>query len=456
MSDDLRSLLTQAEDKIEQSVAAPDASMVHRLNDAVRRRRHARQFRTAWIGTLAAAAVTVGALALPALDREEPQPAISPDVRPTTPTPSPSPTTTPGVEPPAAPPARAEHIDDDAVIAHLIAPRTGEAWSTPEPAPEVLPLLDPENSKTAAFRVGQRGDATIYITADTEFVDTSHGYWRGSGVRGLFEVDAKGVRAILCPSARSTDPCLRDRVPAQGITPDSSTFYDTFTLPRQIEITDDFTLSTVTTVARSGERNIFGDAGALVGVGRTTRIVHTLGALRIGQLENRVGIAGVTNATFAILTPFGTTINLVDADYPGGDYSAIKWDDGVTRTPPLLDWTTSAAGSPFCVGDAFSVEDEHIAQDWRAAGVTPDGHRVFVPVSADIQISRAVRAWQEGNSETVDDSTGEWVTGAAAGYPFETDAAFHEAHALFAIQGPSGEWQLRIRPDAISRIYECS
>lgn len=96
------------------------------------------------------------------------------------------------------------------------------------------------------------------------------------------------------------------------------------------------------------------------------------------------------------------------------------------------------------------------AQDWREAGTTADGCRVYVPVRADVPIARAVRQWQEDESFAFNPAGDGWVSGADAGYRFSTDLAFHEAHALWAIQGPSGEWQLRLSGDARSVVTECA
>lgn len=464
MNDDLRVLLTQAEDSLEQSIAAADAPLLRRLADATRRRRLARHTRRAAIGAITAAAVTAGIVAWPGLGHDTPRPAFTPDPSPTMTT-SPSPTPTPTDDAPVVPPTRAEHIDDATVIARLSKPRTGETWTTPEPAPEISDQLTTSMGLSpdywATYHVGQRGDAQIYITFDASFLEPGYAaqaYTRPE-VR-LFEIDGAGVREILCPSARSTDPCAERHTtsPTPGITPDDTTFYDTFTMPRSVALGDGFTLSTVETTALWLELGY-----SITSVDKPARVLRDLGSLQVVQMENRLGLDGLTNIHYAVVTPFGTTIALRPEDVPGGDFITIAWDDDFVWDAgwqDTLDAPAAQAGSRSCTNDLFSVEDQHIAQDWRAAGTTADGHRVYVPVTSDVQISRTVRAYKEELSFALgtSDSTGdaEYVYGTDAGYPYPTDLGFHEARALFAIQGPLGEWQLRVRPDADSVNYECA
>ena len=458
MNDDLRTLLTQAEDSMEQSIAAADAPLLRRLAAATRRRRLARRARTASIGVITAAALTAGIVAWPGLGRDTPRPALTPDPSPTMTT-SPSPTPTATADIPAGPPTRAEHIDDATVIARLSNPRTGEIWTTPEPAPEVSDLLTTltgpfSSDYLTAFHVGHRGDAQIYMTFESTFLEPGYSaqvYW-APDVR-LFEIDGAGAREILCPSARSTDPCAErpTTIHTPGLTLDDATFYDTFTLPRHIPIADGFTLSTVDTSTRSLELG-----SSITSVDKPARVLRELGSLQIVQMEDRMGLDGLTNIHYALTTPFGTTVAFQPSDVPGGDFAGIVWDDGVVLGDEPPDVPAAPAGSRSCTKNLFSVEDHHVSRDWRVAGTTADGHRVHVPVTADVQISRAVRAHKEELSFTLSLSGAEWVYGAAAGYPYLTDLTFHEARALFAIQGPGGEWQLRIRPDADSVIYECA
>ena len=84
-----------------------------------------------------------------------------------------------------------------------------------------------------------------------------------------------------------------------------------------------------------------------------------------------------------------------------------------------------------------------------------NGHRVLVPATGGTDLSRAVRAWQEGASFGNDESY-QPVQGAAAGYGYLTDESFLGANALFAVEGPTGQWLLGLRADAGAVVYECA
>ena len=463
MSDDLTSRLLGAAEELERSVAAADPVFAGGVRAAIARRRAVRHVREVASGLVVATVIGVGAWAATGPDAPPSPPVTtpSPTVTPA-PDPSPSPTLspTPSSLPPvvdAGPPVREDDVDDATVLARLREPRTGEVWITPEPAPDLGPVLSPEDY-TDVWHVGRRGDSDIYAVMDDSWVPNGMAELFGVPVLGLFEVDAAGARAIACPSARTTDPCAA-RTADLDVPQDETTFYDTMTLPRSIDLGAGWTLTTAhTTSSTYYPDRVFGDGGALYGLAGDAEVVADLGGLQDLELVKEGDVPGLADHRYAIRMPLGTTLALSADDAPGGEFGAIRWDDGVPR--PLTDGyeetqQSTAPGSGGCFGGTFSVAEGYVAADWRAAGTTPGGHRVYVPVEGGNVISRAVRVWQEEASGTIDETTNEWVTGAAAGYRYTTDEAFLDAHALYAVEGPTGEWQLRLRIDALQTIWEC-
>ena len=165
MSDELHALLARASNEIEGAAPALDGGRLGLVRSAARRRRIVRHTAESFAGVGVVGVLGVGLWF--GLGQETPEPVV-PVVTPTV-TPTPTPTVTPTPTPdadatptPTGPPTRAESIDDATVIARLSAPRTGEVWQTPVPAPELRRglrrVLEPR------YLVGTRGDASIYVT----------------------------------------------------------------------------------------------------------------------------------------------------------------------------------------------------------------------------------------------------------------------------------------------------
>lgn len=462
MNDDLTSRLLAAEDGLERSVERADDALAGRLRTAVGRRRRTRHVREVAGGLAAVVVIGTASWAVagsqtPAPTVSTPTPTVTSEPTPTptpTPDPSPSATTPPVVDP--GPVVREAEIDDATVLARQAAPRTGEVWQTPERAPDMESVLSPDEW-SSVWRVGSRGDAGIYLVVDDS--DASRGFIGLMGVPAmLYEVDAAGPRAIVCPSARTTDPCIGDNLRRPGAVEDDATFYDTATLPRAIELADGWVLTTTaTTSAGFYPQELYGEAAGLYGLGGTSQVVAELGAAQVVRLTRPGEVAGLRDVRYAIRTPFGTTIDISADDAPSGEFEHITWDDRVERLldgDPTVQSTAPSSGA--CFSGTYSVEDRHVDADWRAAGTTPGGHRVYVPVEGGNPVSRAVRAWQQESSSAYSEDWSETLTGAAAGYAYPTDEAFLAANALYAIQGPTGEWQLRLRIDAVQVVKECA
>lgn len=460
MSDELHALLARASNDIEGSVPSLDGGRLGLVRSAARHRRIVRRTAESFAGVGVVGVLGVGLWF--GLGGRAPEP-VPPVVTPTvtsTPTTTPTPTPTQDAAP-TGPVVREESIDDATVLARLAAPRTGEVWQTPSLVPDVPELRRVEGEPAPAYLVGRRGAASIYITA-WEFGGSWH-------VDGLFEVDPQGARLIACPSARTVDACADEPnfVPPPGAVRDVDTFYDTLTLPEAVDLGDGFTVTTTST-ARSPESGfaMYGDAVRIVDAEYEQRVLRELGPVAVVARVTPSELSGLTNLTYGIATPLGTFVRLDPQDVPGGEFAAISWDDGVERSAsadPDDDRVvrTVAPGGAACAWTSFSQATSHAAADWRPAGRTPGGHRVYVPVAGGNPLSGAVRAWQEEASSTLapDGVQGDEygaVHGAAAGYPYTTDDAFLQANALFAMQGPAGEWLLGMRSDALHIVYECA
>jgi hypothetical protein len=261
----------------------------------------------------------------------------------------------------------------------------------------------------------------------------------------------------VCPSARTGDACVTHQTPPPDVARDEATFYDTMTLPRSVDLAPGWRLTTTATTSRDffGQL-VLGDARDLYGLEGTTQVVADLGAAQVVQLTRDGQVSGLDDLRYAIRTPYGATVDLSANDSPSGEFGLIRWDDGVARPlPEGVHVQSTAPSSGACFSGTFSVEDRHVPGDWRPAGTTPGGHRVYVPLAGGNAVSRAVRAWQAESSFGFDEAAQDVVYGPAV-YGYSTDEQFLADNALYAIQGPAGEWQLRLRVDAVQTVYECA
>ncbi|MDC7122886.1 hypothetical protein OMK64_15225 [Cellulomonas fimi] len=473
---DLDELLASTETTLARA-AGPGGPVPAPVRSGIRRRRVVRHAAESLV-----AVVAVGAVASAAwigAGHAAPVPAVSPTSDPTPTTSAPAPTA-PAPSPSEAaddgPVVRETALADDVVLRRLLHPRTGESWTTPvavDDGPALVSRPDTWGSATT-FRVGARGDATIYAVAN-------HLDYDGVAVLGLFEVDGAGARFIACPGPRAEEECADPAAVqlADGVTVDRDTFYDSLGVPGSLELGDGFVVTT-TEEARwahellgSPARTDLGDARLLTGenwygVSETVRVLGRFGAGAVVETRTPGQVAGLTNVDLAWRTPFGSLVELAAGDVPGGDFNAIVWDDGVERRSARDDLgvrggDSQSPAAPHCFAPGFAVEDSPAPAAWRPAGRTADGRRVYVRASADALV-HAVRGFHEEHSATVvlpDDPTSTedaWVRGAEAyaATGFTTDQAFVDAHALYAVDGPGGVRYLALRRDAANLVYECA
>ena len=472
---DLGDILARAGMELGGQTGPMDDGALRRVVSGARRRRVRRH---TFQGVAAVAAVVViGASGWWGAQREQPMPAHTPTpavTRTTAPTPTPTSEPTPTVD--AGPVVRETSTDDATVLRRLAAPRTGETWHDPEPAPDAPALMTVNEGESVlpALRVGTRGDATIYAVIQQSF------YW-DSDVLGLFEVDGAGARFIACPTPRADDPCLEGsygdwRALAPGVSVDRDTFYDTLGIPGAVDLGGGYVVRTATTLA-----NVRSDVDAGPGVARLgnawpvahaewgpTEVAESVlvagyGRAGLAEVRSEAVVPGLTPMFYAWKLPFGSTIQLSGADVPGGDFNSLVWDDGVERDVPEDQMWGGIAGvtapaAPSCTPYTLNRDASFDRSTWRAAGRTAEGLRVYVPVVGGNDRSRQVRAWNESQSWAWGESTGEEITGAEVYQQtgFGTDQAFLDAHALVAVERPDHTWLLGMIPTAAPVVYECA
>jgi hypothetical protein len=398
-----------------------------------------------------AAVVTAGLLGVRYVNASNvvatPPPSPTSSSLPTTPAPSPTATEPPG------PPVREANIDDATVEARIVAPRTGETWTTPTAAPEMASLLAQGMDGWVPYLVGHRGSAGIYVVVN------EGNNWTTAMIA---EVDASGARQISCPSARSTDACVASAgVP--GVTLDTSTFYDSLTLPESIDIGAGWALDT----SAVGTTTSYGDALFLLSYadpsfaidGVAYLPVANVGGLRVLEWASSPESDGTGSdldvRSYVLVAPTGLMYQLGRQLVPGADYESIRWDDGVTRTEDAAFGADSyGGGSRGCMVGEFSVQPDLDRSQWSRAGQTREGASVYVPTKANplvhtirsVQVDMADVARQNGGYPGADENRA---------YPFASDAAFRDAHALYAVAGPDGVWQIRLRGDAVVQPDMC-
>jgi len=469
---DLGELLHSARDAIAHaSGPIPERDLQH-VHAVVRRARIQRHTVESFGAAAFAGVIGVGAWTAYGHGSREPvtpastSPTSSPTSEPTpTPTPTPTPAPTPTSEGPVV---RAAEIDDATLLQRLSAPRTGEKWTDPvrdDAAKQVL-VAPVRRDVTTVYRVGTRGDATIYLAVDdaTSNLEASSLFRVGAA---LYEIDAAGARLIACPSARTGDACLDSQwlVSGTAVAADEQTFYDSVTVPGSVQLAGGWTVSTVETrrsdnFVASGVPLRFGEA-PVAELGDFGPLSFVVAPVAAGSYLTADWLA---SGQYAWRLPFGTYVVLAPEDVPGSAFDDITWDDGQVRTTGETNTGSTATVAPGvsnCWYGQTSIEQTHNPAEWRHGGTTADGLAVMIPRQGGTSLSSAIRQALEDHSSTIlegDLPAGDdgYRTGAAAGYPFPTDADFLSANALLAIQAPDGSWHLRLRADATNVVYECS
>ncbi|MBD7918425.1 hypothetical protein H9657_09060 [Cellulomonas sp. Sa3CUA2] len=459
MAGDLENLMARAAHDLEAALPPAPTDALGHVRAAVRRRRLGRHARDS-VGALA----LVGALATAVLlgGRGEPEPAVTPTPTPSvsaTPTPTPAPTATPTPDAaPTGPVVREAEIDDATVLARLAAPRTGEVWTAPQRVDAPGPVFTLVEVTYDWYLVGHRGAADIYA-ATPESASLTPYEMRSYGLPvELYELEAGVLRRVVCPSARTGDACGQPHVNSAA-EQDTTTFYDSLTLPRALPLPGGYTLGTAAT---SGAVGALTGAMQAVVLQDEVRVHADLGS-GVQVVERTIpshdgAPAGMRSVRFAVRLPYGALVDLVPADVPGGDSAAITWDDGVARGDADDAWrsATGAPGGLVCDFATFSVQTTGVDRSaWVRAGSTADGRPVHVPAPGRTEVAAAVFAWQESSSWTVGDTPTGTVTGAEA-YPIDSVEQLVADNALFALEGPGRSWLLGLRVDAMHAVYECS
>ncbi|MGY4643660.1 hypothetical protein [Cellulomonas sp. URHB0016] len=448
MASDLDGLLARAAGDLERAVPAlPDAAL-GRVRTRVRRRRVRRHAVESVAGVAGVAAV--GTIAWLGAVRAAPAPAESPTMTATTSpteTPTPTPTPTPSSSPTSdvAPPTAPE--DDEAGIAKVMSPTTGETWQKPVEDPAMALRLTGYDDQRA-FLVGHRGDASIYALAQDDSLSRS--------VEGLYEVVGDQVTLIECPA--SADRCSSFYEPdlaGRGIAVDRTTHYDSLTVPTAIRVSATFGV-TLTFALESGWDSVYGHALLLVDPDVEPRTLRQLGGGRLVELRMPAAgvVPGLTPILYAYVTPAGGAYRVAPGDVAMADPAAFQWDDGMVRPAGWEGMGATAPGARQCGWSDLAIESGHVDTDWRPAGTARDGRRIYVPVPGGNAVSHAVFVHERDASWGQPEGAEDMVYGAEM-YPL-TEEQFLDQHSLYAVQGPDGEWLLGLRADAAATVYECA
>lgn len=240
------------------------------------------------------------------------------------------------------------------------------------------------------------------------------------------EVDTAGVRYVACPSPRADDPCIEPPSSqwlslAPGVVIDHDTFYDTLGVPSAVDLGGGHVVRTTATTSDLRSRDpeneparlllgnawLLHDSSGQHAAGVSTSAVVRFGPAGLVEVRSKANVPGLVPMFHAWQAPLGTTIRLLGADVPGGDFNTIAWDDGVDRDlGGDQTWNgvaqVASPGGKSCTPSMFSVDTAFDPAAWRAAGRTAEGLRVLVPVAVGNERSRAVRAWHEADSWTWD------------------------------------------------------
>jgi hypothetical protein len=387
-------------------------------------------------------------------------------------------------------------IDDATARARMANPRTGETWHDPVDRPDLLGAFvgqwDDSHWVGAVLEVGERSGADIVALVVSRSANATE-YQRFTGdpdtghIWGLYEMHEGLPYEVVCPSARTTDPCSADyfyHPEAYEAKPHiRDVFYDSLTFPASVDVgstvlrplgPEDNYYSNMDSTPYWGngwDLIVRRDGTALPDLGGVTLTpLATFGESRLVRVDAETAISGVTNVLWAIETPFGGLSRIPSpfyGDRPVGDETTFVWSDGVPHVSENPGETTAAVGHQCGAAYVYSHDIDHVDSDWVLAGTAPGGIDLFVPVEGGNRVALAVYTRMRDLSEEV---YGELYAnvhakrGAAAAvhtdqvppYNYDSYEAFLADNALVAFQWADGEWFLVLGTEAMHSVYACS
>jgi hypothetical protein len=450
---DIRDVLQNRSTNLSRSLRDADEFRLDAAKSAIKRKR---AVRTAVIGTaagIAVVAIGAGAWAGYGAWRVGPATSQSPSA---TPSGSSTPSATPSA--PEVAYARESGMTNDRALELASHPRTGEVWQQPEIYTPATPVVT-DDSGGALFKVGTRANADIVAVVQPL------GDYRGSGapILALLEFDAHGIRLIDCPSANADVPCS----PIQtdrfiGVASDVDSFYDSLTVPPTVEAEGDITLSTASEYPLGDAVRWPGLPDPAVGVQPwalwdTIEPESTLGAsqLRLVRAMQSQGLfEGLESYNYGIETPFASYVTLPSNGVATLDGGGFAWDDGTAQvfadSPACEKWRCEdrwVAADVRCSATTMSLDTNHVADEWKAAGHMADGRTAYLPTDTNVVAKKTFALMK---NQSVD------VTTKKNTYNFATIDEFLAARAMVAFEVRPGEWAVAIKPDAVNNPYECA
>lgn len=373
------------------------------------------------------------------------------------------------------------HLTFDATwLASLANPASGESWNEPRlwtgsefdwyPEYEGYGGVYP----TYFVEVGERDGYPIVVTVQPgDF---------GTGGGRIFEIRDGESWALPCADALESADCSESDFEFVnfGENFDYGTRYGSLAFPTTLDLYPEFTLSNsdspwgdATALLHRVKPDEYGNATWLVRAQRLGEYVladYGSAESRLIEVRSPTPITGVQGLEYYLEKPYGVHAKLT---IESATYAGITWDDG--WTPGTIENAYGASPAHFvlpvtgatCWGPAgrgaWSLETAHVDSQWYAAGTTPEGLRVYLPVEGGNPLAEEVFSFQAGiesngggtvgyqRSGTLDEGflrSGRVSHDGGGPSQLTTLAEWYDARALIAVELPHGMWLLGIREDA--------
>ncbi len=321
----------------------------------------------------------------------------------------------------------------DLALARFITPTTGEIWlDTQKKLPDLQYFIDYDGQPSPAsyYEVGKRQDNIIILGVAEYGVGSTN---------VLFEKTPAGVvTAILQPDKETTynqdDAAVFGEIIKAGISKDTSTRYDSLSVPRKLD------LDKGQIVSKSPYPTIGEVIQADASVGNTASQVRKIGQSIL--MKGEVGYADtkLTSIGYYLKSPINTRIDLVYEPLET-DLAKYQWSSGASPQDKLRPIARGCGG----VGSSVTRSDEVTDADTQLVGKSPSGQKVY-------QLKDPNHAlWQKAYDEFKEFSAYDTEAGAT---PVSKEE-FVKQHAVVLYKDAFGQWLVYAR-EQFSPAYGCA
>ncbi|MGC4174515.1 hypothetical protein [Demequina sp.] len=452
---DIRDVLQHRNANLAQSLRNTDEFDLGSAAGTIKRKRAVRATFVGAAATVAAVAVATGAWAGYSALTVGPATSPSPSA-----TPSGSDSASPSVTPtPQGPIERLTSASDAERLDLAANPRTGETWATPTEFVTDLDVVDDEYWVLA--KVGSHDGADIVAVAPRYY----EWFSGGRPIAALIEFEGNEARVIECPMPIEGELC--SQIPedffGSDVQLDADTFYDSLALPSQVMTVGGQTVA-IGTDAPLGDASAWTDLVTQDPDYSTNPWADAVDDASLGNSQSALvrayGTPAVTALAaydYAIRTPFGSYVRLLEEGISGLDAAGFAWDDGapVELYDPIAcaDWGEGACPDRWlsaeqrCYPLAVTEDPARKEADWVAAGKTSDGRVAYLPKAGGNAVAESVYT-------TMRDSSWD-LEGDAPNYPY-TYEEFLEARSVIEFQLDDGRWIVALSGAARNNPYECA